>query len=53
MENLETCEKVIKEQLMPNLVGKDTLKPHFREIFSLPPKGAALTSSCQPTMKAI
>ena len=29
MENLEVCEKIIKEQLMPNLIGKDTLKPQF------------------------
>ena len=32
MENLETCEKIIKEQLVLNLVGKDTLNPQFREI---------------------
>ena len=25
MENLEICEKVTKEQLLPNLVGKNTL----------------------------
>ena len=27
MENLEICENIIKEQLLPNLVGKDTLNP--------------------------
>ena len=32
MENLETCEKIIIQQLMPNLVGKDTLNPQFHEI---------------------
>ena len=36
MENLEICENIIKEQLLPNLVGKDTLNPQFREISSLP-----------------
>ena len=36
MENLEICEKIIKEQLLPNLVGKDTLIRQFREISSLP-----------------
>ena len=36
MENLEICEKIIKEQLLPNLVGKDTLNSQFREISSLP-----------------
>ena len=29
------CEKIIKKQLIPNLVGKDILNPQFREIFSL------------------
>ena len=31
MENLEKLE-----QLLPNLVGKDTLNPQLREISSLP-----------------
>ena len=35
MENLEICENIIKEQLLPNLVGKDTLNHQFREISSL------------------
>ena len=35
MENLEICDKIIKEQLLSNLVGKDTLNPQFREISSL------------------
>ena len=34
MENLEICDKIIKEQLIPNLSGKDTLNPQFREISS-------------------
>ena len=38
MENLEICEKLIKEQLLPNLVGKDYLNPQFCEISSLPLK---------------
>ena len=38
MENLEICENFIKEQLLPNLAGKDTLNPQFREIYSLPLK---------------
>ena len=38
MENLEICENIVKEQLLPNLVGKDTLNPQFREISSLPLK---------------
>ena len=38
MENLEICEKIIKEQLLPNLIGKDILNAQFREISSLPLK---------------
>ena len=38
MENLETCAKIIKEQLIPTLVGKDTFNPQFREISTLPLK---------------
>ena len=38
MENLEICGNIIKEQLLPNLVGKDLLNPQFREISSLPLK---------------
>ena len=41
-ENLEICEKIIKEQLIPNLDGKDTLNPQFREISSLPIKMGGL-----------
>ena len=37
MENLEICE-----QLLPNLVGKDTLNPQFRKISSLPLKMGGL-----------
>ena len=51
MKNLKTYEKILKEQLIPNLVGKDTINHQFREIFSI--KRAALASSCHPTMKAI
>ena len=42
MENLEICDKIIKEQLIPNLIGKDTLNPQFREISSLPLKMGGL-----------
>ena len=42
MENLEICEIIIKEQLLPNLVGKDTLNPQFREISFLPLKMGGL-----------
>ena len=42
MENLEICENIIKEQLLPNLVYKDTLNPQFREISSLPLKVGGL-----------
>ena len=42
MENLEICENIIKEQLLPNLVRKDTLNPQFREISSLPLKMGGL-----------
>ena len=42
MENLEICENFIKEPLLPNLVGKDTLNPQFREISSLPLKMGGL-----------
>ena len=38
MEILEKCEKIIKEQLIPNLIGKDILNAQFREISSLPLK---------------
>ena len=36
MESLEICEKIIREQLIANLVGKDTLNHQFQEISSLP-----------------
>ena len=39
MEKLEICEKIIKEQLIPNLV---TLNPEFRELSSLPLKMGGL-----------
>ena len=42
MENSKICENIIKEQLLPNLVGKDTLNPQFREISSLPLKMGGL-----------
>ena len=42
MENIEICENIIKEQVLPNLVGKDTLNPQFREISSLPLKMGGL-----------
>ena len=42
IENLEICEKIIKEQLIPNLIGKDTLSPQLREISSLPLKMGGL-----------
>ena len=38
MKNLEICEIIIKEQLLPNLVGKDTLDTQLNEISSLPLK---------------
>ena len=40
MENLESCEKIIKEQLIPNLVG--SVRTQFREISSLPLKMGGL-----------
>ena len=42
LENLEVCTKIIKEQLIPNLIGKNTLNPQFREISSLPFKMGGL-----------
>ena len=42
MENLEICENIIKEHILPNLVGKDYLNPQFREISSLPLKMGGL-----------
>ena len=42
MENLEICENIIKKQLLPNVVGKDTLNHQFREISSLPLKMGGL-----------
>ena len=41
-QRLEICENIIKEHLLPNLVGKDTLNPQFREISSLPFKMGGL-----------
>ena len=41
-ENIELCEKIIKEQLIHNLVCKETLNPQFREISSLPLKMGGL-----------
>ena len=52
MENLEICESIIKEQLLPNLVGKDTLTPNSVRYLPYPLKWADLTSSCHPIMKA-
>ena len=37
-ENLEICEKIIKEQLIPDLIGKDILNAQICEISSLPLK---------------
>ena len=42
MGNLEICEKIIIEQYLPNLVGKETLNPQLREISSLPLKMGGL-----------
>ena len=42
MENLKMCENIINEHLLPNVVGKDTLNPQFREIVSLPLKMGGL-----------
>ena len=53
MENIEINEKTIKEQLIPNIVGKDTFNPQFREISSLTLNMGAVTSSCHLIMKAI
>ena len=41
-ENLEICENIIKELILPILVGKDTSNPQFREISSLPLKMGGL-----------
>ena len=49
MENLEICENFIKEQLLPNLVGKDTLNPQFREISSLTLKMGGLNNIKLPS----
>ena len=48
MENLELCEKIIKEQLISNLVGKDTFIPQFREISSSPLKMGGLNIKLTP-----
>ena len=53
MDNFETYEKIIKEQLIPNPVGKDTLNPSSVRYLPFPSKWAAITSSCDPTMKTI
>ena len=42
MENLEICVMIIKEQLIPNLIDKDTLNTQFRDISSLPLKMGGL-----------
>ena len=48
MENLELCEKIIKEQLISNLVGEDTIIPQFREISSSPLKRGGLNIKLTP-----
>ena len=35
MDILDICQKIIKEQLIPNLLGKDKLNPQLHEISSL------------------
>ena len=42
MEKLEICVMIIKEQLIPNLIDKDTLNTQFRDISSLPLKMGGL-----------
>ena len=35
MKNLEICKEFIREQIIPNPVGKDKFNPQFRETTSL------------------
>ena len=48
MENLKICKNIVKDQLLPNLVGNDTLNTQFREISSLPLKTDELNIKLSP-----
>ena len=37
-ENMQACEKIFQENLIPNLIGKDNISHQFRDIASLPLK---------------
>ena len=50
-ENLETCGNIFKEQLITNIVGRDTLNSSSVRYNPYPLKWEAVTSSCYPTMK--
>ena len=42
-ENMQACEKVLQENLIPNLFGKDNISHQFRDIASLPLKIGGLS----------
>ena len=41
-ENMQACEKILQEKLIPNFNGKDNISDQLREIASLPLKMGGL-----------
>ena len=41
-ENMQACQKILQENLIPNLIGKDKISHQFRDIASLPLKMGGL-----------
>ena len=42
-DNMQACEKILRENLIPNLIGKDNISHQLRDIASLPLKMGGLT----------
>ena len=42
IENMQACEKILQENLIPKLIGKDNISHQFRDIASLPLKMGGL-----------
>ena len=42
IENMQACEKILQENLIPKFIGKDNISHHFRDIASLPLKMGGL-----------
>ena len=43
-ENRQACEKLLQENLIPNLIGKDIISHQLRDIASLPLKMGGLSN---------